>query len=54
MRLRKRITRAVDQALLVRDRVELKAMDALLSTMEAPRRGRRRRRHARPQRKAKR
>jgi hypothetical protein len=38
----KRITRAVTKALLERDRAEMRAVDALLSLVESPRRKRRR------------
>jgi hypothetical protein len=38
--LRKRIVSAVNKALITRDRIELRAIDALLSTVEPPRRRR--------------
>jgi hypothetical protein len=36
MRIGKRIGRAITNTLLARDRMELRAMDALLSLIEAP------------------
>jgi len=50
-KLRTRIVKAVTGALRERDRIEMRAMDALLSTIETPKRRRRPRRpRSRPRR----